>query len=45
MDILHGIEAKALALRDARPAGEFMRIADPAADLELPMERPLYTRP
>ena len=43
MDILHGIEAKALALRDAPPTGEFMRIADPAADLELPMERPLYS--
>ena len=43
MDILHGIEAKALAVRDTHPADEFMRIADPAADLELPMERPLYS--
>jgi hypothetical protein len=43
MDILHGIEAKALALRDAPPAGEVMRIADTAADIDLPMERPLYT--
>ncbi|MDP2787965.1 MAG: DUF3375 domain-containing protein [Pseudomonadota bacterium] len=43
MDILHGIEAKALALRDAPPAGEVMLIADTAADIELPMERPLHT--
>ncbi len=43
MDILHGIEASALALRDAPPAGEFMQIDDTGADLELPMERPLYT--
>ncbi len=43
MDILHGIEAHALALRDAPPSGEVMRIAEPAADIELPMERPLHT--
>jgi len=43
MDILHGIEAKALALRESLPAGEVMSIADTAADIELPMERPLYT--
>lgn len=43
MDILHGIEAKALALRDSSPPGEVTRIADTAADIELPMERPLYT--
>lgn len=43
MDILHGIEAKALALRDTPPAGPFMHIADLAADIELVMERPLYT--
>jgi hypothetical protein len=43
MDILHGIEARALALRDAPPAGEVMDIAESAADIELPMERPLYT--
>ena len=42
MDILHGIEAKALALRDAPPPGEVMSIADTAAEIELPMERPLY---
>ena len=43
MDILHGIEAKALALRKSPPPGEVMSIADNAADIELPMERPLYT--
>lgn len=43
MDILHGIEAKALALRSAPPTGEVMSIADTAADIELPMERPLHT--
>jgi hypothetical protein len=43
MDILHGIEAKALALRGSPPSGEVMNIADTAADIELPMERPLYT--
>jgi hypothetical protein len=42
MDILHGIEAKALALRDLSPAS-MMEISDTAADIELPMERPLYT--
>jgi hypothetical protein len=45
MDILHGIEAKALELRESPPAGEFMQIDDTAADIELPMERPLYTPP
>jgi hypothetical protein len=43
MDILHGIEAKALALRETPPPDEVMKIADTAADIELPMERPLYT--
>ena len=43
MDILHGIEAKVLALRESPPPGEVMNIADTAADIELPMERPLYT--
>lgn len=42
MDILHGIEVKALALRDSQPPGEVMGIADSAAEIELPMERPLH---
>ena len=43
MDILRGIESKALALRDSPPSGTFMVVADIGADIELPMERPLYT--
>lgn len=43
MDILHDIEAKALKLRGSPLAGEMMSIAETAADIELPMERPLYT--
>ncbi|KQX39466.1 DUF3375 domain-containing protein [Variovorax sp. Root434] len=43
MDILRGIEAKALALRESPPPDETMRIAVPVVDLELPMERPLHT--
>lgn len=43
MEILHEIEAKALALRDAPPPGEVMEMAEPAAQIELPMERPLHT--
>lgn len=42
MDILHGIEAKTLVLRESPPPGEVMSIANTAADIELPMERPLY---
>lgn len=45
MDILHGIEAKALDLRGSPPAGEVMQIDDIGIDIELPMERPLYTSP
>lgn len=43
MEILHGIEAKALALRDSPPPGEVMSIPETGAEIELPMERPLYT--
>jgi flagellar motility protein MotE (MotC chaperone) len=43
MDILHGIESKALALREAPPAGNVMEIAEACADIELAMERPLFT--
>ena len=42
MDILRGIEAAALAVRKAPPTGQFMSIADLAAAIELPMERPLH---
>jgi flagellar motility protein MotE (MotC chaperone) len=43
MDILRGIESKALALRDTPPAFAIMSIDDSSADIELPMERPLHT--
>lgn len=43
MDILHNIETKALALRDSPPAGEVMSIAGTAAEIDLPLERPLHT--
>ncbi|WP_020161226.1 DUF3375 domain-containing protein [Methylobacter marinus] len=43
MDILRDIEARALQLRESPPPGEVMGIADTAAGIELPMERPLYT--
>jgi flagellar motility protein MotE (MotC chaperone) len=43
MDILHGIEVKALALRESPPVGNAITIFSIAADIELPMERPLYT--
>ena len=43
MDILHGIESKALALRDAPPAGPVMEMAEACAAIELAMERPLLT--
>ncbi len=50
MDILHGIETKALGLREAQspgqspgqPTGAIMAIAATAAEIELPMERPLH---
>ena len=43
MDILHGIESKALALRDAPPNGTVMDMAEASAAIELAMERPLLT--
>jgi hypothetical protein len=43
MDILHGIESKALTLRDAPPTGWVMEMAEACADIELAMERPLFT--
>lgn len=42
MDILRGIEAKALALRDTPPGDKLMSIADTAASIELALERPLH---
>lgn len=43
MDILRGIEAKALSIRQTQPTGELMSMAETAAGIDLPMERPLFT--
>lgn len=43
MDLLHSIESQALALRDEPPSGEVMTIAQMRAEIELTMERPLFT--
>lgn len=49
MDILRGIEAKALALREGYPelarASAVMGVDEAHAGIDLPMERPLYTPP
>ena len=45
MDILHGIESKALAVRDSPPPGDVMHMANTSAGISLPMERPLYSPP
>jgi hypothetical protein len=45
MEILHNIETAVLSIREAPPPGPFMEIADTAADIELPMERPLFSPP
>jgi len=42
MEILHGIEAGALAVRETPPGGDFLSIAETAAEIDLPMERPLF---
>jgi hypothetical protein len=43
MDILHSIEARALGLRADPPRGDIMALPGTAAEIELSMERPLYT--
>ncbi|OEU75473.1 MAG: hypothetical protein BA864_03820 [Desulfuromonadales bacterium C00003093] len=45
MDILHTLEGRVLAVREAPPTGAFMPLADTTASIELPMERPLYRPP
>jgi hypothetical protein len=42
LDLLHGIESKALGLREAAPSGTVMHIDDMGAEVELPLERPLF---
>lgn len=43
LDLLRGIEGKALALRSNLPAGGFMLLDEMAADIRLPLERPLFS--
>lgn len=43
IEILHSVEANALALRETVPAQDIMEIAGLSADIELPFERPLFT--
>ncbi len=43
LDLLHGIESKAISLRDAAPSGSVMEIDAMGADIALPLERPLFT--
>lgn len=43
LELLHGIESKALGLRATPPAGVVMAIDAMGADIELPLERPLFT--
>lgn len=45
MDILHGIESKALSVRETPPAASFMTLESASATIELPLERPLYRPP
>jgi uncharacterized protein DUF3375 len=45
MQLLDGISARALAVREQLPAGDFCTIDAPAPTIQLPMERPLYSPP
>lgn len=45
MELLRSIESRALELRDGPPSGPVTELVDPAAVIELPMERPLYSPP
>jgi flagellar motility protein MotE (MotC chaperone) len=45
MQLIRGVEQNALAVRSAPPSGVVMELDEPAPEIELPMERPLYTPP
>ena len=45
MEVLHAIEAKALAVRETQPAGDFMELDETSPSVELPIERPLHSPP
>jgi hypothetical protein len=43
LELLHGIESKALGIRAAPPSSTVMHVDAMGADVELPLERPLFT--
>lgn len=43
LEILHGIETSALAVREQAPSGVFAQMDGMGAEVILPMERPLFT--
>jgi len=45
MQLIRGVEQNALALRAEPPQGTFMELDEAAPDIELVMERPLYSPP
>ena len=45
MDLLRGVEAKALSLRDSPPTGTVHTVNALGSSVDLPMERPLYSAP
>jgi len=45
MDLVRGLEARALAVRAQPPAGEFAHIDELSPSIVLPMARPLYNPP
>jgi hypothetical protein len=45
MKLVRDIEQRALALRDATPSGTVMELDEPAPDIALVMDRPLFTPP
>ncbi len=45
MKLLHDIETRSLALRDCQPRGAFCEVDASTAEVQLPMERPLYSPP
>ena len=45
MQLIRGVEQSALAVRGQPPAGVVMELDEPSPEIELPMERPLYSPP
>jgi Protein of unknown function (DUF3375) len=45
MQLIRGVEQNALAVRANPPAGVFMELDEASPEVELPMERPLYSPP